>query len=305
MIPAKHILFLVILSCVFTWVIFVVDNTLFAPKIDEEQHIEPTLPEDFTDIQDTHIHENVTTLSWASTQTGITVSEVSEEIVQHYIEKIEKKQAEEKIFFSYIPQLFRDKTHSYEGVSRDFLSSDSVRQKIKKLQIEFYKDLLDVRGKMKGWTIKMFGLLELGEGEFLSVFIHEFWHYLDIYFFSQGSFGDTSKNFYNISWESTKVLRWWQNQTDFVSGYAMTNKYEDFAESFTYYILHNDDFLEKSEKSELLRDKYNFFWKYLFFEWEFIGTDFSEWNVIRSYYWDITKIDIDINKFLQYIKNTI
>jgi hypothetical protein len=44
----------------------------------------------------------------------------------------------------------------------------------------------------------------------------------------------------------------------------MTNKYEDFAESFTYYILHNDDFLEKSRQSALLRAKYDFFSKYLF-----------------------------------------
>ena len=35
---------------------------------------------------------------------------------------------------------------------------------------------------------------------------------------------------------------------DFVSWYAMTNKYEDFAESFTYYILHNKDFLNKTKK---------------------------------------------------------
>jgi len=30
----------------------------------------------------------------------------------------------------------------------------------------------------------------------------------------------------------------------------MTNKYEDFAETFTYFILHNNDFLKKSKDSE-------------------------------------------------------
>jgi hypothetical protein len=77
-------------------------------------------------------------------------------------------------------------------------------------------------------------------------------------------FTDTSYYFYNISWESIKVLKPGLEQKDFVSGYAMTNKYEDFAESFTYYILHNDDFLEKSRQSALLRAKYDFFSKYLF-----------------------------------------
>jgi hypothetical protein len=44
----------------------------------------------------------------------------------------------------------------------------------------------------------------------------------------------------------------------------MTNKYEDFAESFTYYILHNDDFALKAEKSDILKKKYNFFNIFLF-----------------------------------------
>jgi hypothetical protein len=39
----------------------------------------------------------------------------------------------------------------------------------------------------------------------------------------------------------------------------MTNKYEDFAESFTYYVLHNDDFKNKSTKSKILKKKYDYF----------------------------------------------
>ena len=85
----------------------------------------------------------------------------------------------------------------------------------------------------------------------------------------------------------------------------MTNKYEDFAETFTYYILHNNDFLKKTKKSETLKEKYDFFGKFLFFDKEFLGSDFSVGNVVRSYYWDITKIKIDTEIFLQYIKNTI
>jgi hypothetical protein len=54
----------------------------------------------------------------------------------------------------------------------------------------------------------------------------------------------------------------------------MTNKYEDFAESFTYYILHNDDFLKKTKQSDILLKKYNFFDKNLFIYNEFKNTDF-------------------------------
>jgi hypothetical protein len=44
----------------------------------------------------------------------------------------------------------------------------------------------------------------------------------------------------------------------------MTNKYEDFAETFTYYVLHNSDFVEKTKKSEVLKRKYDFFRNYIF-----------------------------------------
>jgi hypothetical protein len=82
----------------------------------------------------------------------------------------------------------------------------------------------------------------------------------------------------------------------------MTNKYEDFAESFTYYVLHNDDFLRKTLKSESLSKKYDFFDNILLKK-KFNDTDFSVDNTVKSYYRDITKIEIDIEKLLQYLKN--
>jgi hypothetical protein len=85
----------------------------------------------------------------------------------------------------------------------------------------------------------------------------------------------------------------------------MTNKYEDFSESFTYYLLHNNDFLEKSKQSSIMREKYNFFRRYLFEGNDFFGTDFSDGNIIRAYYWDITKIPFDVKNFLQYMENNI
>jgi len=44
----------------------------------------------------------------------------------------------------------------------------------------------------------------------------------------------------------------------------MTNKYEDFAETFTYYVIHNRDFLEKTKNSKVLKQKYDFFSTYIF-----------------------------------------
>lgn len=203
----------------------------------------------------------------------------------------------------FFPLDFKDETKDYNDLVNSIVSSDFFSWKLNDLKIEFYKDMIDVRGKMKDKTVKMFWVKDLSYDEFNSVFIHELSHFVDLYSLEKKVFIDISDYFYDISWDSTKVIRWWQKQSDFVSGYAMTNKYEDFAESFTYYVLHNNDFLEKSKKSSVLEKKYNFFRNYIFRNNEFVKTDFSLDNEILDYYWDITKIEINSEKFLQYLKN--
>jgi len=81
----------------------------------------------------------------------------------------------------------------------------------------------------------------------------------------------------------------------------MTNKYEDFAESFTYYILHNKEFLEKTKTSFILKQKYDFFSIYIFKNKEFFNSDFRV-NDKKNYYRDITKIEFDKNKLFNYLK---
>lgn len=85
----------------------------------------------------------------------------------------------------------------------------------------------------------------------------------------------------------------------------MTNQYEDFAESYVYYILHNKDFYTRAQASSLLRQKYDFFEKYVFSTKEFFKEDFSSDTELKNYYWDITKIPIDVEKFLQYLQKEI
>ena len=96
-----------------------------------------------------------------------------------------------------------------------------------------------------------------------------------------------------------------QNAGDFVSGYAMTNQYEDFAESYLFYVMHNQEFLEKSFESQKLREKYLFFQNYIFPQNVFRKSDFSGEHSPQAYYWDITKLSVDIKKFLQYIQSEI
>jgi hypothetical protein len=155
---------------------------------------------------------------------------------------------------------------------------------------------------MKNWRVKLYWILLMEDSELVSVFIHELWHYIDIYILNNINLTikDPSYYFYDIAWDGAKTIKSSMIMQDFVSWYAMTNKYEDLAESFTYYILHNSDFQEKAKKSDILKKKYNFFWKYLFKNNEFKSIDFWKKEKIKDYYRDITKISINLEKILQY-----
>lgn len=183
-----------------------------------------------------------------------------------------------------------------------YLRTSFARVYISTLSIIFFQDDSNTRGRMRDKKIYLYSLERLGDNEVLSVFIHEFWHYYDIYGLPRTRFGDISDKFYQISWESVDVLQAWQWIENFVSGYAMTNQYEDFAESYTYYVLHNAAFRDKSLWNPVLARKYAFFEQYSFPQKEFYKRNFWTNIDILPYYWDITKIEIDREKFLQYIK---
>ncbi|MCH8518763.1 putative zinc-binding metallopeptidase [Candidatus Gracilibacteria bacterium] len=198
----------------------------------------------------------------------------------------------------------------YEDISQGYFL-ESMKAFLKLPFIDTHIDTLDIllfsqenltRGQMFRKRIYLYSLERIPYSEALSVFIHEFGHYYDIYGLSPTRFGDISEKFYELSWQDIDILRAGQSVNDFVSGYAMTNMYEDFAESYTYYVLHNSSFREKSLQSTVLARKYAFFEQHAFPKKEFYMRNFSSDNNILPYYWDITKIEIDVEKFLQYIK---
>jgi hypothetical protein len=84
----------------------------------------------------------------------------------------------------------------------------------------------------------------------------------------------------------------------------MTNQYEDFAESYVYYILHNEDFMYRSINNNVLAEKYRYIREYIFSKNQFLQEDFSDKRV-EEYYWDVTKLDVDVKKFLQYLQEAI
>ncbi len=134
--------------------------------------------------------------------------------------------------------------------------------------------------------------------EFTKLFVHELAHYIDIYIFipSKKRY-DPSDSFYTISWQKPSVKYASAGIMDFVSGYAQTNQYEDFAESFVFYVFHNATFADRALRSESLRQKYLFFANIVFPRGYFQGTDFSIGRV-PSYVWDTTKISYSLQKYL-------
>lgn len=156
------------------------------------------------------------------------------------------------------------------------------------------------RGRMQDAKISISPYV-IRDTEFAKLFMHELAHYIDIYAYSPSWSGyDVSDDFYHISWQKPNIKRAREWIIDFVSGYAATNQYEDFAESFVFYIFHNATFADRALRSESIRQKYLFFANRIFTRGQFQGTDFSIGRV-PSYLWDTTKISYSLKKYLYFL----
>jgi len=296
----QRILLSSIYTLLFSALIFV-GMSIFFSENSEEDYIEITRPDRVIplDMQEDEFQSF----------SGVTQKEVNtaihELIYQEFTQKYEEDQRN-KISINYVPYEFQEKIrYSYLPLVESFLYQKNILSLIRKIEISLQKESSDTRWRMKSQIIYMYGVLSMSDEEFLSVLIHEFAHYIDIYTFPKSSFWDESQRFYDISWESPTVMQVWLNPKDFVSWYAMTNQYEDFAESYVYYVLHNRDFLEKVWQSDILAKKYDYFQRYIFTKNLFYKEDFSLEDEVRPYYWDITKLGVDVKKFLQYMQRDI
>lgn len=221
------------------------------------------------------------------------------------IDKLKKEQEEEnkkKIAYTFFPSslILEEEFLEYKKMFDTFFFSLPINEKIKVVQIYFFKEDFWVRWRLKDKKISLYGIYLQKPKEALSVWIHEFWHFYDIYILMKWVFKDLSYDFYNISWNERNILKNGSKNFDFVSGYAMSNMYEDFAESFNFYILHNKEFQRRAKKSEKLQKKYDFIRKYIFIKWEFQDWDY-ELPIGEEYIWDTTKQDYNFEKFKVYL----
>ena len=151
----------------------------------------------------------------------------------------------------------------------------------------------------------------MDDKEFISVLVHETGHNVDYGYlthenteersaFRDGGHSiyitDPSVDFYQISWEDEKTLKKTANNLDFVSGYAMTDPFEDFAETYTYYVLHNEDFKTLTASSPKLYAKYQFMKERVFNDAEFNTGDSQV--IMYNRPWDTTVLSYDLEEFL-------
>lgn len=147
----------------------------------------------------------------------------------------------------------------------------------------------------------------LSEEEFVSVLVHEIGHVIDLggiqgnptasksVFHDGGNpifNNDFSTVYYAYSWVDNYEHNSKANRLDFVSGYAMTDPFEDFAESFVYYVLHNADFKVLAKGNEKLALKYAYIRDYVFAGAE-LQTGEGTTN-IKKRVWDSTKLAVKI-----------
>lgn len=124
---------------------------------------------------------------------------------------------------------------------------------------------------------------------------------MDVFFFKRDKLGDISDKFYAISWDRFDLKKKGAKTEDFVSGYALSNGYEDFAESFTFYVFHNEEFIRRAKMNAALKEKYIFIHNYVFEDSSFAKTSFEK-ETIKKYNWDTTKIGVNVKKYLYYIE---
>jgi len=155
--------------------------------------------------------------------------------------------------------------------------------------------------------------VDMDKPEEAAVLIHEIGHNVDLGYlngpdqssaseFKDGRTlvyeGDPSLDFYRISWANEKARAKTAVNFDFVSGYAMTDPFEDFAETYAYYVLHNRDFQSKAQTSESLAKKYDYMKNEIFGGRVFnTGVD-EDGQMLNQRNWDVTVLPYDLNSFL-------
>ncbi|MBU2259099.1 putative zinc-binding metallopeptidase, partial [Patescibacteria group bacterium] len=157
------------------------------------------------------------------------------------------------------------------------------------------------RGLAGKTTIILSG--KVADDEFKALLVHEFGHITDLGCmngtdthrpspFKDGAevinMDDPSVSFYSVSWTDSKTKRPGSSEEDFVSGYASWDPFEDFAETFAYFVLQKDAFRERARENPVIAAKYRWMQQNAFNNYSPIATGEHEWT--GEVPWDVTKL---------------
>lgn len=170
----------------------------------------------------------------------------------------------------------------------------------------------DGRRGLGGHNVMVLRCNNVDKSELAAVFTHEIGHLVDgsyltginkyqssgFYDFDQEvAIDDASLGFYRISWLSDKKRKSTARELDFVSLYAMSDPFEDFAETYMFYRLHGESFRLLKESSTALHEKYEFMkWK-VFKGQEFGNDKVITYSDIQHRQYDATIIPFNLESF--------
>jgi hypothetical protein len=103
---------------------------------------------------------------------------------------------------------------------------------------------------------------------------------------------DPSVAFYSISWMTESVKKAGVKNTDFVSGYAASDAFEDLAETVVYYVFHQENFKQRAKTNKAMAAKLKWVETYMFPSGLSIAKGNEKWNG-KDVPWDITKLSYE------------
>lgn len=174
-------------------------------------------------------------------------------------------------------------------------------QALKKLEVRNIKNVS--RGLANSHMIILNTESISSKEELQAVFTHEMGHIVDLGMLSTTSHTktdfwtkgtqvftqDPSLGFYDLSWENDKKKKAQATRSDFVSGYARTSPFEDFAESYLFYRLHGEKFRSMAADSNVLAAKYQFM-KDSVFSGEEFQLEKEDKGFLHNLIWDATLV---------------
>lgn len=155
---------------------------------------------------------------------------------------------------------------------------------------------------------------DLSTTELTSVFVHEMGHVTDTGLYEGHSSAgvsnfrdsqvsvfkdDPSVDFYSISWKNSNTRLKNSNALDFVTTYAQTDPFEDFAESYNFYLLHGSQFKYAAQFSSRLMRKYAYLRDRIFHGKEFRNNEIKLNAKKKSY--DSTVLPFSLDNFLKLV----